>query len=70
MDFRPHWRGRDRFVVFDTRFDAAAFAALTAQWRADPQRPARLHVIAIGDGELPGFQRVQRVGAGFCERGR
>ncbi len=60
MDFRPHWRGRDRFVIFDSHFDAAAFAALSAQWRADPQRPARLHVIAVGGGELPGFQRVQQ----------
>ncbi|MET0857234.1 MAG: FAD-dependent 5-carboxymethylaminomethyl-2-thiouridine(34) oxidoreductase MnmC [Telluria sp.] len=58
MDFRPHWRGRERFVIFDSQWDPDSFAQWIAQWRADPQRPARLHVIAIGGGELPGFQRV------------
>jgi tRNA 5-methylaminomethyl-2-thiouridine biosynthesis bifunctional protein len=57
MDFRPHWRGRDRFVIFDSQWDPDSFAQWIAHWRADPQRPARLHVIAIGGGELPGFQR-------------
>jgi tRNA 5-methylaminomethyl-2-thiouridine biosynthesis bifunctional protein len=59
MDFRPHWRGRERFVIFDSHWgDGAAFAALVDAWRADPQRPKRLHVIALADGGLPGFQRV------------
>jgi tRNA 5-methylaminomethyl-2-thiouridine biosynthesis bifunctional protein len=59
MDFRAHWRGRDRFVIFDSHWDGgAAFAALVDAWRADPQRPARLHLIAIAGGALPGFQRV------------
>jgi tRNA 5-methylaminomethyl-2-thiouridine biosynthesis bifunctional protein len=58
MDFRPHWRGRERFAIFDSQWDPDSFAQWIAQWRADPQRPARLHVIAIGGGELPGFQRV------------
>ena len=59
MDFRPHWRGRGRFVIFDAHWaDGAAFAALVKAWHADPQRPARLHVIAVADGGLPGFQRV------------
>jgi tRNA 5-methylaminomethyl-2-thiouridine biosynthesis bifunctional protein len=58
MDFGPHWRGRERFVIFDSQLDPDSFAQWIAQWRADPQRPARLHVIAIGGGELPGFQRV------------
>jgi tRNA 5-methylaminomethyl-2-thiouridine biosynthesis bifunctional protein len=63
MDFRPHWRGRDRFVIFDAGWDGgAAFAALLAAWRADPQRPARLHVIARADGALPGFERVLQEG--------
>ena len=61
MDLLPHWRGRERFVVFDTDWgDGSAFAAWVAAWRADPQRPAHLHVIAIaraGSG-LPGFRRV------------
>ncbi len=64
MDFRPHWRGRERFVIFDSQWgDGAAFAALVDAWRADPQRPARLHVIALADGGLPGFQRVQQADA-------
>ena len=59
MDFRPHWRGRERFVIFDSHWgDGAAFSAWVDAWRADPQRPARLHVIAIAQDELPGFQRV------------
>ncbi|MDB5917917.1 MAG: tRNA 5-methylaminomethyl-2-thiouridine biosynthesis protein [Massilia sp.] len=61
MDLLPHWRGRERFVVFDTDWgDGAAFAAWVDAWRADPERPAHLHVIAIaraGDG-LPGFRRM------------
>ena len=59
MDFRPHWRGRERFVIFDSHWgDGTAFAASVEAWRADPQRPARLHVIALAHGALPGFQRV------------
>jgi tRNA 5-methylaminomethyl-2-thiouridine biosynthesis bifunctional protein len=59
MDLLPHWRGRERFVVFDTDWgDGAAFAAWVDAWRADPQRPAHLHVIAIARGELPGLRRV------------
>ena len=56
MDFRPHWRGRERYVVFDSQWDGGA--ALFEAWRADPQRPKRLHVIAVADGALPGFRRV------------
>jgi tRNA 5-methylaminomethyl-2-thiouridine biosynthesis bifunctional protein len=64
MDFRPHWRGRERFVIFDANWDGgAAFAGLLAAWRADPQRPAHLHVIARADGALPGFQRVLQADA-------
>jgi tRNA 5-methylaminomethyl-2-thiouridine biosynthesis bifunctional protein len=59
MDLRPHWRGRERFVVFDTDWGiGAAFAAWVEAWRADPRRPAHLHVIAIARGELPGFRRM------------
>ncbi len=59
MDFRPHWRGRERFVIFDSHWgDGAAFAEWVDAWRADPQRPARLHVIGIAGGALPGFERV------------
>ena len=59
MDLCAHWRGRERFVVFDANWgDGARFAAWVKAWRADPQRPAHLHVIAIARGELPGFRRV------------
>jgi tRNA 5-methylaminomethyl-2-thiouridine biosynthesis bifunctional protein len=65
MDFRPHWRGCERFVIFDADWDGgAAFAELLAAWRADPQRPAHLHVIARAGGGLPGFQRVLQAGDG------
>jgi len=59
MDLRPHWRDRERFVVFDADWgDGTRFAAWVQAWRADSQRPAHLHVIAIARGELPGFRRV------------
>jgi tRNA 5-methylaminomethyl-2-thiouridine biosynthesis bifunctional protein len=59
MDFRPHWRGRERFVIFDAGWaGGAAFAAWVDAWRADPQRPAHLHVIAVARGALPGFRRM------------
>jgi len=58
-DLRPHWRDRERFVVFDADWgDGTRFAAWVSAWRADSQRPAHLHVIAIARGELPGFRRV------------
>jgi tRNA 5-methylaminomethyl-2-thiouridine biosynthesis bifunctional protein len=59
MEWQTHWRGREHFVIFDTQWDGgAAFAAWVDAWRADPQRPARLHVIALADGAMPGFERV------------
>ena len=61
VDFRAEWRGRERFVIFDAHWgEGAAFAAWTDAWRNDPERPARLHVIAcapIQAPALPGFQR-------------
>ena len=59
MDLLSHWRDRERFVVFDADWgDGAAFSAWVEAWRGDPRRPARLHVIAIAHGELPGFRRM------------
>jgi tRNA 5-methylaminomethyl-2-thiouridine biosynthesis bifunctional protein len=59
MDPRALWRGRDRYTVFDAAYgDGAAVRALIEAWRADPARPARLHVIARADGLLPGFHRI------------
>ena len=42
------WRGRERFVVLTTGAGGLRlFLALWQAWRVDPQRCARLHVIAI-----------------------
>ncbi len=59
MDYRAQWRARERFVIFDSHWDGgAAFERWLQQWRADPDRPAHLHVIALAPGGLPGFERV------------
>lgn len=59
MDVRAHWRGRERYTVFDTRYgDGDRVRALQEAWRADPGRPARLHIVACADGLLPGFHRI------------
>lgn len=59
MDVRAHWRGRERYTVFDTRYgDGAGARALQDAWRADPARPQRLHVVALAEGLLPGFHRI------------
>ena len=61
------WQGRARFVVLDTCYGTGEYVrTLIDAWRADPQRPARLHVIAVcaigsmgaapGCG-MPGFER-------------
>jgi len=55
MDWQVHWRGRAHFTIFDTRLDVDA---VLAAWRADPQRPARLHLISLADDALPGFRRI------------
>lgn len=55
MDWQVHWRGRAHFTIFDT---GAATDAVLAAWRADPRRPARLHLIVLGRSALPGFRRV------------
>lgn len=42
------WRGRDQFVVLETGFGLGLnFLATWAEWREDPQRPARLHFVSI-----------------------
>jgi len=54
-----HWRGRERYTVFDADYgDGAGVRALFDAWRADPRRPARLHVVALADGLMPGFHRI------------
>jgi tRNA 5-methylaminomethyl-2-thiouridine biosynthesis bifunctional protein len=58
MDYRAHWRGRERYTVFDAASSGASVRALIDAWRADPQRPPHLHVVALADGLLPGFHRI------------
>ncbi|CAN7596544.1 FAD-dependent 5-carboxymethylaminomethyl-2-thiouridine(34) oxidoreductase MnmC [Massilia sp. LjRoot122] len=59
MDLGAHWRGRERYTVFDTAYGGGArVRALQDAWRADPERPARLHVVALTEGLLPGFHRI------------
>jgi tRNA 5-methylaminomethyl-2-thiouridine biosynthesis bifunctional protein len=42
------WRGRARFTVCETGFGLGFnFLALWQAWRADPDRPARLHVVSV-----------------------
>ena len=54
-----HWRARERYTVFDSDYgDGSAVRALIDTWRADPQRPARLHVVAIARDRMPGFHRI------------
>lgn len=55
MDWQVHWRGRAHFTLFDTGADVDA---VLAAWRADPQRPARLHLISLAASALPGFRRI------------
>ena len=54
-----HWQGRTRFTIFDSGYgDGARFRAVLQAWRADSQRPQRLHYIALASSPLPGFLRV------------
>ena len=53
------WRGRERYTVLHTRYgDGGAVEALVQAWRTDPARPARLHIVALAEGLLPGFHRI------------
>lgn len=64
MDWQVHWRGRASFTIFDSGFgDGAKWRALLQAWRTDPQRPARLHYIALDTGPLPGFRRLPQIDA-------
>ena len=53
------WRGRARFVVL-AGAHGEHLAALVDAWRADPQRPTRLHLIVLGAPlALPGVLRSE-----------
>ncbi|HEX8786452.1 MAG TPA: FAD-dependent 5-carboxymethylaminomethyl-2-thiouridine(34) oxidoreductase MnmC [Telluria sp.] len=65
MNAAERWRGRDRFTIFDSDYgDGAALRALVDAWRADPQRPANLHLVALSAGLMPGFHRIPQPDAG------
>lgn len=64
MQLQEHWRGRTRYTVFDSEHgDGRRIAELVEAWRADPQRPAHLHVIALAGGLQPGFHRIPQLDA-------
>lgn len=59
MDWQVHWRGKAHFTIFDTGYGGGVrFRAVLQAWRDDPQRPARLHYIALHHSPLPGFRRI------------
>ncbi|KQQ86566.1 tRNA U-34 5-methylaminomethyl-2-thiouridine biosynthesis protein [Massilia sp. Leaf139] len=59
------WHGRERYTVFDNHYgNGARVAALIEAWRSDPERPARLHIVALTDGLLPGVHRIPQSEAG------
>jgi len=65
MPMQDHWRDRTRYTVFDSDYgDGARVAALIAAWRADPQRPRHLHVVALVTELQPGFHRIPQPDAG------
>lgn len=65
MNAAERWRGRDRFTIFDSDYgDGASMRALVDAWRADPQRPAHLHLVALSAGLMPGFHRIPQPDAG------
>ena len=63
MNPQDHWRGRARYTVFDG--DGSQVDALVEAWRADPQRPARLHVVALTGTLQPGFHRIPQPDRGL-----
>jgi tRNA 5-methylaminomethyl-2-thiouridine biosynthesis bifunctional protein len=59
------WRGRERFTIFDSDYGGgAATRALIEAWRADPQRPAHLHLVALDTRLMPGVHRIPQPDAG------
>ncbi len=47
-DLPARWRGRSHFVVLETGFGLGInFLATWAAWRADAQRPPRLHMVSV-----------------------
>jgi len=64
MRAQDHWRARARYTVFDSAPGGGErAAALIAAWRADPQRPARLHLLALDHSLQPGVHRIPQADA-------
>lgn len=63
MRVQEHWRGRARYTVFDS--DGSHVEALVEAWRADPWRPARLHLVALAGKLQPGFHRIPQADEGL-----
>lgn len=58
------WQGRARFTLFDADYgDGSGWHATVAAWRADPNRPQRLHLIALAPQLLPGVHRIPQLDA-------
>ena len=65
MDWHALWRGKERCTVFDSGRNASSrYQAALAHWRADPQRPAHLHYLALGEAPMPGFLRQPQTDPG------
>ncbi|NHZ88404.1 FAD-dependent 5-carboxymethylaminomethyl-2-thiouridine(34) oxidoreductase MnmC [Massilia sp. CCM 8733] len=62
MNWQTIWSERAHFVIFDAAYgDGAAFQKTLHAWRNDPQRPARLHYIALANDALPGYRRIPQI---------
>ncbi|NHZ40208.1 FAD-dependent 5-carboxymethylaminomethyl-2-thiouridine(34) oxidoreductase MnmC [Massilia aquatica] len=62
MNWQSMWSERTHFVIFDAAYgDGAAFQKTLHAWRNDPQRPARLHYIALANEALPGYRRIAQI---------
>ena len=58
VDLREYWRGRERYTVLDTIHDPDRVGSMQDAWRADPDRPLRLHIVALAEDLQPGFHRI------------
>jgi len=65
VKLHEHWRDRARYTVFDSAYgDGRRINDLIDAWRADPQRPRHLHLIAVARDLQPGFHRIPQPDAG------
>ncbi|WP_036172423.1 FAD-dependent 5-carboxymethylaminomethyl-2-thiouridine(34) oxidoreductase MnmC [Massilia sp. 9096] len=67
MRAAERWRGRTRFTVFYGDHgdgDGAALRTRLDAWRADPDKPPHLHLIALSPDLMPGVHRIPQPDAG------